>query len=70
MNITAAIRAELAWHKWTLTDLSDKTGIAQATLSKKMNGHSEFKLNELDLIADALDLPLASLITKAEVAPC
>lgn len=66
MNIPRAIRAELGWKGWTLSELSEKTGIAQATLSKRMNGHSKFLADDLKRIAEALELPMWELVRRAE----
>ena len=66
MNIANAIRAELGWRDMNLTELSEKTGIAQATLSKRMNGHSKFLADDLRKIAQALDMPMWELVRRAE----
>ena len=66
MNIANAIRAELGWRDMNLTELSEKTGIAQATLSKRMNGHSKFLADDLRKIAHALDMPMWELVRRAE----
>jgi len=38
------------------TKLANKIGMTRATLSRKLNGYSEFKVNEAKAIADALEM--------------
>lgn len=39
-----------------------KAGIPISTFSRKLNGHGDFSLRELGMIADALDLTLEDLL--------
>ena len=41
---------------FTVTSLARAIGISKSALSKKMNGHSEFTLGEIQRICDALRL--------------
>lgn len=50
----------------TQTELSDATGISQSQISKQMRGTRDINIDELGVIADALDIPLVSLIQQAE----
>ena len=44
--------------KWT----SEKAGLAYATFNRKLNGGSDFTLNELARVARALDIPVTDLL--------
>lgn len=50
----------------TQTELADATGISQSQISKQMRGTRDINIDELGVIADALGIPLVSLIQKAE----
>lgn len=39
-----------------------KAGIPISTFSRKLNGHGDFSIRELGMIADALDLKLEDLL--------
>lgn len=66
-GIAAQIRAELAKRKMTLGELSEKTGLSQASISRKVSMESR-GLTAIDLhkIATALDLPVSELYRRAE----
>lgn len=66
MNLAGAIRAELGWRGWTITDLAEKSGINQPTLSKRLNGDSKFLWNDILAIAGALDIPAWELVRRAD----
>lgn len=66
MNLEGAIRAELGWRDWTISDLATKTGIGQPTLSKRLNGDSKFLWNDIKAIADAFGMPAWELARKAD----
>lgn len=44
------------------TELARRSGIARVTLGRRLAGHGSFALNEVEAIADALDLPLEALL--------
>lgn len=50
----------------TQTELADATGISQSQISKQMRGTRDINIDELGYIADALGIPLVSLIQQAE----
>lgn len=57
------IRAECARQDVSLLTLAERTGIPKSTLSNKLKGRSDFTVTELILIARALDVSAATLIT-------
>lgn len=65
--VAAEVRAELARQMMTVPALSDATGIAYRTLTRRVSGESPFDTDELDRVARALGVPLAHL-WGAEVA--
>ena len=48
------LRAEMILNKITATQLANKLNISKSTLSKKMNGKSDFALCEIQAISDLL----------------
>ncbi len=50
----------------TQTELADATGISQSQISKQMRGTRDINIDELGSIADALGIPLVTLIQQAE----
>lgn len=43
-------------------ELARRSGIARVTLRRRLDGHGSFSLNEVELIATALDLNVAQLL--------
>lgn len=48
--------------------LAARIGISQAAVSARIKGKTPFDINELVRIADALDVPLETLLAGVEVA--
>lgn len=63
----ALIRAQRAAAGLSLRDLADRTSISNAYLSQIERGLHEPSLTVLRAVADALGLPLASLLERAGV---
>ena len=61
------LRAEIARRGVTLSQLAEVIGVTLQTMSKKINGGSEFTLNEAYAIKDFLgvDAPIEELFKKA-----
>lgn len=57
------IRAEVARRRISQTVLAEKVGIRQQALSRRLNGSTPFRIDELARIADALDIPLTELVS-------
>lgn len=62
------IRAKMAMHKPVLNiaDVSRKTGIPRSTLSRIVNSKRQPDLNQVRLIAIALNMPMAQLMASAD----
>lgn len=52
----------------TQLGLSESTGIARATLLRRLNGHASFTIGELDAIATHLGVTLSDLTAETEPA--
>jgi len=60
------IRARMAYLNFNITELSEKTGIPRATLSRIVNNKRVAHLENLREIALAIEMPMAQLFTAAE----
>lgn len=56
------IRAEVARRKLSQVKLAEQVGIRQQALSRRLNGTTPFRIDELVRIAAVLDIPLAELV--------
>ena len=63
-QVSEEIRVLMARHKWTGRKLATVTGIHEATLSRRLSGEYTFTLDELDLIAGALGVPITALFPQ------
>lgn len=61
-RVAATVRAELARKQLLQRDLAEVLGISTAQVSERLAGRTPFRLDELDLIAELLDLPVAVLV--------
>ena len=61
--VAAEIRAEMARQRITAKELSSATGIATATLSRKLHAVTGLSLDDLFRIAEALDIPASRLVS-------
>jgi hypothetical protein len=62
------LRAEIARQHRTLVSVADSTGMPLRTLKRKLSGGSEFRTPELELLADDLDVEVATLYARAHAA--
>lgn len=60
-GVAAEVRALLGRHRDTQAHLAHVLGIAQPTLSRKLNGEVQFSIPQLKTIADHYKVPLSSL---------
>ncbi|MEO3860915.1 helix-turn-helix transcriptional regulator [Acrocarpospora sp. B8E8] len=67
--IGVRIRAAREARGWTQTDLADRTGYTQATISRWEGGHRDITAIDLLRVADALGVTAADLLPKAHCAP-
>ena len=49
----------------TVVWLCERTGIPRSTMLRRLSGRSAFNLNELDRIAEALRVPIESLLSES-----
>lgn len=56
------VRAEVARRKVSQTSLAELVGIRQQALSRRLNGNTPFRIDELFAIADALDVNVTELV--------
>jgi transcriptional regulator with XRE-family HTH domain len=61
-RVAANIRAELARQGISQTDLAASLHKSQPTVSRRLLGRVPFSVDELDIIADLLDVPMAQLV--------
>jgi transcriptional regulator with XRE-family HTH domain len=63
------VRAEIARRRIRQTSLATRMGMHQQHLSARLSGHTPFKFVELIRLAEALDIPLAKLVSFADDSP-
>lgn len=61
-TIAANVRAEMARRGISTLELSQLTGIARSTLARRLTGRYDLTVGELLTIADAVGVPLSTLI--------
>ena len=61
-NPGAVLKALRSQHGWTLTEVSQKTGLPVSTLSKVENGKMDFSFEKLVRISEGLGIDIAELI--------
>jgi transcriptional regulator with XRE-family HTH domain len=60
--VTANVRAEMARRGETQQSLADRIGMKQQGLSRRLRGETRFTVDELQRIADALEVRAAELL--------
>ena len=58
----AAVRSNLARTYTTITQAATELGISRSTLSRKVNGHTPFKSEEIRILADLMHIHPAELL--------
>ena len=58
----AAVRANLARVNATITEAAWELGISRSTLSRKVNGHTPFKAEEIRTLAGLMGIQPAELL--------
>lgn len=61
-RINDNIRAELARKRMTQQQVASVLELSQASVSDRLVGRTAWKVNELTRLAEALDVPVASLL--------
>ena len=66
----AAVRSNLARTYTTITEAATELGISRSTLSRKVNGHTPFKAEEIRALAGLMGIQPAELLgPDQELAP-
>lgn len=58
----AAVRSNLARTYTTITEAATELGISRSTLSRKVNGHTPFKAEEIRTLAGLIGIQPAELL--------
>ena len=58
----AAVRSNLARTYTTITEAATELGISRSTLSRKVNGHTPFKAEEIRTLANLMGIHPAELL--------
>ena len=58
----AAVRYNLARTHTSITQAATELGISRSALSRKVNGHTPFKADEIRTLADLMHIQLAELL--------
>ncbi len=65
-RVAVAVREAIEQAGQTTLGISEATGIPRVTLIRRLGGTTAFKVDELALIAAALDVPVSALTSPAE----
>jgi transcriptional regulator with XRE-family HTH domain len=60
------VKELMVWRKLTQAQLSDKLGVSQPWLSKRLTGVTPFQIEDVDAIADAFGLSPAQLLCAGQ----
>lgn len=61
-SVASEVRAGMARSKRTSLALAEHLGVSHAYVSRRLNGHLPFTLDDLEKIAAFLEVPVASLL--------
>lgn len=61
-QVASNVRVELARHNLRQKELAERIDMKPAMLSHRLQGRTALSLHEVDLIASALDVPVATLL--------
>jgi len=65
-RVAEEIRVGLARKRMTQQQLAEKTGTTRLTLSRGLNGHRSFTIDELLAISQALDIAFANFLPSED----
>jgi predicted transcriptional regulator len=66
-SVAANVSEQVRESGVTIVWLCGRTGIPRSTMLRRLDGHSPFNLNEIDRIANALRIPVESLLLPEPV---
>lgn len=61
-HVAANVRAEMARHRVTQTQIAAALGFSQAAVSRRLRGSVPFDVTELAVVAGLLRLPVTALV--------
>ncbi|AMS03532.1 helix-turn-helix DNA binding protein [Gordonia phage Guacamole] len=61
-TVAANVRAELARRQVAAQQLAEGIGLSRVTLSRRLNGHAPWTIDEIAATAEFLNVPVESLI--------
>ncbi len=64
-NVAAEVRAAIARKQASKVELAEKLGMTPSALSRRVNGHIKFNADEVAMVADVLNVTVASLYGEA-----
>lgn len=67
-RVAANVRAEIARHNRSGTNVANALGRSQHWMSRRLAGQVAFDMDELTEVADELGVPLSALIGEAQEA--
>lgn len=66
MSLLTEIKVEMVRAGKTVSDLATALNVARPTISKKLNGHTEFTYGEVAKVAEVLNISASELVRRAE----
>lgn len=67
--VAGEIRAELARQRMTQADLATQLGVSRPWLSRRLSGETPLSVGDMVVIAEALDVPVATLTAPVDERP-
>lgn len=68
LSLVTELKVEMVRSNCDIGTLAEELGMSRTLLSQKFNGHKDFKYEELQRIAERLQVPAWELIRRAEEA--
>ena len=62
MDVAGNVRAELARHRITQTEVANRLCVSRQNVAQRLNGTVDFRVGELILIADMMGITIGDLI--------
>lgn len=63
-HVAEEIRVILARKRMSGAELARRTGIKQSTISRRMTGETAFDMDDLEIIAEVLEVDVADLMPR------
>lgn len=61
-RVAGEVRAAAARRRMSGTQLARLIGVSQVAMSRRLNGRMAFRVDELAILAEALDVPISDLL--------